>query len=200
MEEDAVAHRAPDERLAVVTGEDPPAAGRVEQQPLRATDDEVARQPDAVEREAQPPRDLELDDREVDREAHAPLEDEVEARQVGVGVHADRRPERELPVQHVVERVEDAAGAVTQVEVDPHPFGEIVQPLEAGLRVERFPSLARDQQGAEGEIDLGLRARDEPREPGAVGRAGGVEAGHPGIVAPPVRSAIAWTTARPAAR
>ena len=99
-----------------------------------------------------------------------------------------------------MERVEDAAGAVTQVEVDPHPFGEIVQPLEAGLRVELLAALARDQQRAEGEIDLRLRARDEPREPGAVGRAGGVEAGHPGIVAPPVRSASARATARPAAR
>ena len=118
----------------------------------------------------------------------------------GSASHPGRRPEAELAVEHVVEGVEDAARAIAQVEVDPHPLGEVVQPLEAGLRVQLLAALARDQQRAEGEVDLRLGARDEPREPGAVGRAGGVEAGHPGIVAPPVRSASAWTTARPAAR
>ena len=79
-----------------------------------------------------------------------------------------------------MERVEDAAGAVAQVEVDPDPLRELVEPLEARLRVQLLAALAGDEQRAEGQVDLGLGARDEAGEPGAIGGARGVEAGHGG--------------------
>ena len=67
-----------------------------------------------------------------------------------------------------------------------------------------FPLLTTTEgmlrwEGTEGEIDLRLGAGDEACEPGAVGRAGGIEAGHPGIVAPPAQPAIGCATERPAA-
>ena len=52
-----------------------------------------------------------------------------------------------------------------------------VELAEDGGLVDRRPALGRDQERAEGEIDVRLRARDEAREPGAAGRSAVVDAG-----------------------
>ena len=117
---------------------------------------------------------------EVDRQADAPLEDEVQPAEIGARPEPSRRAEAELAVEHVVDRVEDAAGPVAEVEVDPDTLGELVEALEAWLRVELLAALARDEQRAQREVDLRLRARDEAGEPGAVGGSCRVEAGHGG--------------------
>ena len=99
-------------------------------------------------------------------------------------------PEAELPVQHVVERVHDPPGAVTEVEVDPDPLREVVELGDERVRIELLATLGGDEQGPARQVERRLGKRDEAREPGAVGGAGvrvgsgagGVGAGHAGIV------------------
>ena len=75
---DPVADRPTDERLTVVRAEAPATVDWVEQHPVRAADDEMARKPDPDQWQADPPRRLDLDDREADRQSDPSFEHPVE--------------------------------------------------------------------------------------------------------------------------
>src|SRR5580765_3977440 len=64
VEQDPVADRPAKERLAVVGGQAPSVGCRVEEYAAGRAHDEVAGQADPDEPQADPPRDLELDDRQ----------------------------------------------------------------------------------------------------------------------------------------
>jgi hypothetical protein len=165
--------RSAQQRLAVVRREAPPAVRRVEEHAARRAEDEVAGEPDAPERHAQPGGHLELDDREGDGQADPPLDDTVEAAVVGVVVLGRRRgPVARLAVEHVVEPVPADLGRVGLVGVCPDPLGEGVQRGDRGRGVEVRTAVGGDDQGAFAEVDLEFGPRDKTGEPGTVRRAG----------------------------
>ena len=160
------------------------AAGRVDQEAVRAADDEVARQPDAVERQADPPGDLELDDREADRQADAAPGDEVEQAVARVVVlRGGRSAEAGLAVEHVVQPVDRDVLRVADVEADPDPLGERVEDRQRRSRDRDpgRPSAAIISAPIARSISASGRATMRANAP-AVGGAGGLVVRHPGIV------------------
>ena len=82
-----------------------------------------------------------------------------------------RCAEAGFAIEDVVESIEDVGLGVADVEPDPDPFGERVEDREGRRRVDLRAAVGGDEQGAEGEVDLGLRLGDQPGEPGPVGGA-----------------------------
>jgi hypothetical protein len=178
MEQDAVADRAPDERLAVVGCQRPAAIGGIEQQPVGTADDEMTRQADPDERQAKTRGDLELDDREADRKADATRDHLVEMAVRRVAVLGGGRPAvAELAIQDVVEASDDLVCRIAGVEADPDPLGDRVHRSEDLALVDGRTAQAGDQERADREVDLRLRPGDEAGEPGAAGRSAVVEPG-----------------------
>ncbi len=160
--------------VAVVDRESPTVRGRVDQRPVRRADDEVSRQSDPVQVEPDPPRDLELHDRQADRQADPTLEDAVELAVPGIDELGCRRSsEAGLAVEDVMQAVHDDPRGIAPVEADPDALGQEVETRDRRLRGEPALSIvAGDAQRTEGQIDLRVRPRDQPGEPGPVGKAG----------------------------
>ena len=177
------------QRLAVVGRQAPAAVGRIEEEAVGPADDEVAGQPDPDERQPEPPGDLELDDREADRQADPAGQHDVELAVARVAVLGGGRPaEAGLAIQDVVEAVDDVRPARRRASrrIRTRSASASSAPRVGARSIVR-PPIAAMHERAEREVDVRLRPRDEPREPGAIRRAAVVDpAGtHPrGIVAP----------------
>lgn len=159
------AQGAADQDLAVVAGEPPAAVGRVEEEPFRTADDEVPGQAHAVERQADAPRDLQLDDRQADRQPHPLVEDGVEQRVLrlralaaGGGAEAGRPEEDQVDALHQAIDRGVCAGAGADQARQPVQLRERWSGLHVGtLR-------GRDQEGAAGEVDVAVWAGDQISE------------------------------------
>ena len=94
-----------------------------------------------------------------------------------------------------MERREHDLRSVAAVEADPHPVGQVVKRRDRRLEVQLGPVVGGDAERPDGEVDLGLRACDEPREPRPVRRPRDVDPTHRRSVRPveswPGRAAVA---------
>jgi hypothetical protein len=143
----------------------------------------VTRQPDAPQPQAQPPRDLQLDDREADRQADAAPQHDIEERVPGV-VELRRRwaAEAGFPIEDVVEPVEDDVAGIARVEPEPDPRGQRVEDRERRVGVDVRTAIGGDDEGAERQVEVRLGRRHDAGELRLGRRAGGLVVRHPGIV------------------
>ena len=185
VEQDALAERLPEQRLAVVRRQAPAAAGRIEQRPAGGADDEMAGHADPLQPQAEPPADFELDDGERDRQPDPALDDPVELAVADVVVLGGARS-AEPGLACTARR------AACQHDFGPSPrsrrartrFGQGVEGAQRRVEVEVRPAVGRDAEGPDREVDLGVRARDEPRESRTVRGTGDLGWAHRPIVAP----------------
>ena len=176
MVQHAIPDRAPDQGLAIVRGQRPPAIGRIDQEPIGTADDEVARQPDPGKGQPETRGDLHLHDRKADRQSDATRDHLVEMAIRRIAVLGGGRPAKpELAVQDVVESGNHRRRRIAGVEADPDPLSDRIEPRQDRLLVDRPATLLGDQEGAEREIDLGLRSGDEASEASTAGRSTFVE-------------------------
>jgi hypothetical protein len=190
VEEHAVPDRAPDQGLAVIRGQCPATVGRIDQEPVGTSDDEMAGQPDPGKGQPKTRGDLDLDDREADRQPDPAPEDLVELAVGRIAVLGGARPaEAELAVQDVVEAGNDRRDRIAGVEADPDSLRDRIELGQDRFLGDRRPTVSGDQEGAEGEIDLRLRSGDQ---------AGKVRAdGRPTIVEPCALVVHSWDSRQP---
>jgi hypothetical protein len=179
VEEDPVADRSPEERLAVVRRETPAICRWVEEHAAWRADDEMAGQADADEAKPDPPCHLQLDDRERDREADTPGDDDVEEACSRVVVfRGGWAAKARFAEEHVLEAIEDVRLRVADVEPDSDPLREVVEGGQGRAAVELRPAVGRYREGASGEVDISLRLGDQPGESSSICRAGGFIVDH----------------------
>jgi hypothetical protein len=116
----------------------------------------MSREADPVERDAGPPRRLDVDDRQRDRQPVAALEHEVQHRVVGVVVLVSGAGEAVARAEHLAERVELVSRYGDRVS---HVGGQPVQTLKrrrlvdvAELRGEREGELVVTRGGVGGKV------------------------------------------------
>jgi hypothetical protein len=191
MEKQLPPNRFAQQRLTVVERKPPTTVRWVHQDPAGGTNDEMPWQADPMEGQAQAPGHLELDDREADREAHSSPDDVIELAVARIAEFAGRRrPKPELPVQDIMQPAEHELAVVPPIEANAHSLADQVERLDGGFESEVRTAVSRDAQGAEGQVDLGFRPGDEPRESSPVYDPGSVDRAHERIVAPGRRAQI----------
>jgi hypothetical protein len=146
---------------------------------VESAHEEMAGQPHAMERQPDPPADLQGDDRQADREADSAFDDPVQEAVVRVVVLGRRgASEARLGVQDVVQPVEHRPTRVTPVEPDPRPLRQGLQRVQRRLEPQLGPLVGRDEERTLGQIDVRFGPRGQARESGHVGGAGVVDRGH----------------------
>ena len=83
-----------------------------------------------------------------------------------------RAAEARFAEQDILETVDDVGLRVADVEAQPDAFGKVVEGRKGGVRVDVGSPVGGDRQGPAGEVDVGLRLCDQPRETGSIRRAG----------------------------
>ena len=146
--------RARDDRLGVLAIDHPAAAEGIHHHLVAVhggRDDEVRRQPDALDRQTHPPRDLDRDHRERDRDSQPPCQHVVEkaVSRIVIFLAVAAKPfllEEEHPES--VERPPSPEGTRAGAR------GEVVEPAEPGLGLEVGILDAGDRQGGPTQVDL----------------------------------------------
>jgi hypothetical protein len=125
--------------------------------------DEVGREADAVDRQAEPPADLDQDQGERDRDAEAPVENLVKKAVSRIVVFLGVSAESLLLEEKLAHAVKAAERVLPQAS-GPNGGGEAVQPEEVRLDVQIGILGSGDEQRGSRQIDLGLRPLDRDGE------------------------------------
>ena len=173
VEQDPVADRSAEERLAVIRRETPAICCRVEENAARRADDEMAGQADADEAQPDPPGHLQLDDCQGDRQADAPGDDHIEQACSWIVVfRGGWAAKARFAEEDVLEAIEDVGLRVADIEPDSDPLREVVEGGQSRAAVEPRSAVGRYREGASGEVDISLRLGNQPGEARSIGRAG----------------------------
>lgn len=167
LKDDGPAHRPGHDLLASLGSQDGPAVERVQQDPAPLfrlkSHDEVGREADAVDRQPDPPADLDQEQAERDRDAEAPVENLVEKAVSRIVVLLDVSAESLLLEEKLANAVK-AAERVLPRTSGPGGGGEAVQPAEVRPDVQVGVLRSGDEQRGGRQIDLGLRPLDRDGE------------------------------------